>query len=65
MGTFSLDDTIVAIATPLGEGGIGIVKISGPQSIPILGQLFVSPSSTTEPPATADADGRCPPGRTG
>ena len=52
MGTFSLDDTIVAIATPPGEGGIGIVKISGPQAFPILGQLFVSPLSTTEPPAT-------------
>ena len=28
-----LDDTICAIATPAGEGGIGIVRLSGPQSL--------------------------------
>jgi tRNA modification GTPase len=28
-------DTIAAIATPPGAGGIGIVKISGPQAIPV------------------------------
>jgi tRNA modification GTPase len=28
----NLDDTIVAIATPPGRGGIGIVRISGPQA---------------------------------
>ncbi len=29
---FSVDDTIVAIATPAGRGGIGVVRISGPRS---------------------------------
>ncbi len=29
---FSTDDTIVAIATPPGRGGIGVVRISGPAS---------------------------------
>ncbi|HEU4684137.1 MAG TPA: tRNA uridine-5-carboxymethylaminomethyl(34) synthesis GTPase MnmE [Nitrospira sp.] len=29
------DDTICAIATPLGEGGIGIVRVSGPQAVPV------------------------------
>ncbi len=29
---FSLADTIVAIATPSGRGGIGVVRISGPQA---------------------------------
>jgi len=29
---FSTDDTIVAIATPPGRGGIGIVRLSGPRS---------------------------------
>ena len=29
---FSLDDTIVAIATPPGRGGIGVVRISGPHA---------------------------------
>jgi tRNA modification GTPase len=37
---FSLDDTIVAIATPLGEGGVGVIKISGPEAGSILKQLF-------------------------
>lgn len=33
-------DTIAAIATPLGEGGIGIVRISGPISLKIAKQIF-------------------------
>lgn len=37
---FSLDDTIAAIATPLGEGGVGIVKLSGDQALPITQQIF-------------------------
>lgn len=36
------DDTIAAVATPPGEGGIGIVRISGDQAIPIVKGLFVS-----------------------
>src|SRR5260370_17984438 len=27
-----LDDTIVAIATPTGRGGVGIVRLAGPQA---------------------------------
>ncbi|MFH1147432.1 MAG: tRNA uridine-5-carboxymethylaminomethyl(34) synthesis GTPase MnmE [Pseudomonadota bacterium] len=37
---YSHDDTIAAIATPAGAGGIGIVKISGPLSEEIVGKLF-------------------------
>ncbi|MEJ2212013.1 MAG: tRNA modification GTPase, partial [Anaerolineae bacterium] len=37
---YSLDDTIAAISTPVGEGGIGIVRLSGPQAPEILGRLF-------------------------
>jgi tRNA modification GTPase len=37
----SLDDTIAAISTPIGEGGIGIVRMSGPQAPAILRHLFV------------------------
>ncbi|OQY48866.1 MAG: tRNA uridine-5-carboxymethylaminomethyl(34) synthesis GTPase MnmE [Anaerolineaceae bacterium 4572_78] len=37
---FSLDDTIVAIATPLGSGGIGIVRLSGSNSLPIVQKIF-------------------------
>lgn len=32
---FSTTDTIVAIATPPGRGGIGVVRLSGPSSTPI------------------------------
>ncbi len=37
----SPDDTIVAISTPIGQGGIGIVRLSGPESLAILRGLFV------------------------
>ena len=33
-------DTIAAISTPLGAGGIGIVRLSGPQARQILGKIF-------------------------
>ncbi|MCX8033944.1 MAG: tRNA uridine-5-carboxymethylaminomethyl(34) synthesis GTPase MnmE [Thermodesulfovibrio sp.] len=36
-------DTIAAISTPLGEGGIGIIRISGPQAITIASKIFFSP----------------------
>ena len=36
-----LGDTIAAISTPLGQGGIGIVRISGPQSILIADRIFI------------------------
>lgn len=34
------DETIAAIATPPGAGGIGIIRISGPTAAAILSQLF-------------------------
>jgi len=37
-------DTIAAISTPLGTSGIGVVRISGPESIQIASRLFVSPA---------------------
>ncbi len=42
---FSNDDTIAAISTPLGEGGIGIVRMSGMDSVAIAGQIFLSPKN--------------------
>ena len=33
-------DTIAAIATPNGEGGIAIVRISGPEALPIAERIF-------------------------
>jgi len=35
-----MDDTIAAIATPPGNGGIGIIRISGPQAEQIMMQVF-------------------------
>jgi len=34
------DFTIAAIATPMGEGGIGIVRLSGPQAVEIAAMMF-------------------------
>ena len=35
-------DTAVAISTPRGEGGIGVVRLSGPEAVAIGRQLFCS-----------------------
>ena len=37
---YSLDDTIAAIATPVGSGGIGIVRLSGPEARAILARIL-------------------------
>jgi tRNA modification GTPase len=37
---FATDDSIVAIATPPGRGGIGIVRLSGPSSVEIAGAIL-------------------------
>lgn len=47
MSRLTEDPTIAAIATPPGPGGIGIIRISGSQSLPILQKLF----STARSPA--------------
>ncbi|MDB5080579.1 MAG: mnmE 1 [Chloroflexi bacterium] len=36
-------DTISAISTGMGEGGIGIVRLTGPQALPILHNIFRTP----------------------
>ncbi|MCH7760809.1 tRNA uridine-5-carboxymethylaminomethyl(34) synthesis GTPase MnmE [candidate division TA06 bacterium] len=48
-----MDDTITAISTPLGEGGIGIVRMSGPEAISIADQIFrpKAPSSPNQAPS--------------
>jgi tRNA modification GTPase len=38
-----MGDTISAISTPPGEGGIGIVRLSGPSAIKIADMIFYSP----------------------
>jgi tRNA modification GTPase len=36
----SLDETIVALATPPGEGAIGVIRLSGKNAIPIADKMF-------------------------
>ena len=38
---FSPDDTIVAIATPPGRGGIGVVRISGPSARQVAASISI------------------------
>jgi tRNA modification GTPase len=45
---FSVHDTIVAVATPPGRGGIGVVRVSGPDALPIARRL-ISHSGRLEP----------------
>lgn len=42
MVNVSLEDTIAAISTPAGEGGIGIVRLSGRDSLKIADAIFIS-----------------------
>ncbi|MFH1360517.1 MAG: tRNA uridine-5-carboxymethylaminomethyl(34) synthesis GTPase MnmE [Candidatus Omnitrophota bacterium] len=42
MSSIHLNDTIVAVSTPPGQGGIGIVRLSGPDAIAIAGKMFLS-----------------------
>ena len=47
---FISSDTIAALATPRGAGGIGIVKISGPEALAILRGIFKSPRPEPDQP---------------
>ena len=42
MRHLDLNGTIVAISTPIGEGGIGIVRLSGPKALSIANKIFIS-----------------------
>lgn len=44
---YSLDDTIAAIATSIGQSGVGIIKISGPDAPAIAHKLFRSARQKT------------------
>ena len=37
-------DTICAIATPIGEGGIAIIRVSGENALEIVSKLFIAKS---------------------
>jgi tRNA modification GTPase len=48
-----LDDTIAAIATPLGEGGLAVVRLSGPRALAIADKSFQPVGKNSLPPSTA------------
>lgn len=43
---FDLTDTIAAIATPLGESGIGVIRLSGTEAYAIGDKIFQSTAQT-------------------
>ena len=47
------DDTIVAISTPAGRGGIGIVRLSGPDALRIAQQVLRRPAGVAEEKSAA------------
>src|SRR5215472_8215944 len=48
-----LDDTIAAIATPLGEGGLAVIRISGPGAVKIADGCFRPHGKHSARPSTA------------
>ena len=48
-----LDDTIAAIATPLGEGGLAVVRVSGPQALAIADKSFLPVGKNSLKPSAA------------
>lgn len=33
-------DTIAAVATPMGEGGVAIIRVSGPEAIEVVDKIY-------------------------
>ncbi|HEX3988256.1 MAG TPA: tRNA uridine-5-carboxymethylaminomethyl(34) synthesis GTPase MnmE, partial [Verrucomicrobiae bacterium] len=50
---FMCDDTMAAIATPLGEGGLAVVRLSGPQALRIADLSFVPVGASSLLPSAA------------
>ena len=48
-----LDDTITAIATPLGEGGLAVIRLSGPRALAIAEASFRPAGKSPLPPTAA------------
>jgi tRNA modification GTPase len=48
-----LDDTIAAIATPLGEGGLAVIRLSGPQALAVADRSFVPVGKHSAKPSVA------------
>jgi tRNA modification GTPase len=48
-----LEDTITAIATPLGEGGLAVIRISGPRALAVAEASFRPIGKSSLPPSAA------------
>src|SRR6266404_909943 len=48
-----LDDTIAAIATPIGEGGLAVIRISGPEALLVAERCFVPVGKSSLKPSQA------------
>jgi tRNA modification GTPase len=48
-----LHDTIAAIATPLGEGGLAVVRLSGPQALAVADACFIPAGAAPVKPSAA------------
>ena len=48
-----LEQTIAAIATPLGEGGLAVIRLSGSEALAVADGCFVSPRGAARPSAAA------------
>ena len=48
-----LDDTIAAIATPLGEGGLAVIRLSGPGALALADRSFVPVGKSSLRPSVA------------
>ncbi len=51
----NLDDTIAAIATPLGEGGLAVIRISGAKALAVADKAFTPVGKNSHKPSTADS----------
>jgi tRNA modification GTPase len=47
------DDTIAAIATPLGEGGLAVIRISGADALTIADKIFLPVGKNSQKPSAA------------
>lgn len=47
------DDTIAAIATPLGEGGLAVIRLSGPAALAVADKCFVPVGKSSVKPSAA------------
>jgi tRNA modification GTPase len=49
-----IDDTIAAIATPLGEGGLAVIRVSGHAACAVVGRCFRAVGKTSQSPLDAE-----------